>query len=327
MKAVFRLRKLLTLMAGLLLPLTCLLTLCWAGDRKAENYIKWVDFTPTYTVLHAAMQADIDTVESEAHLDWIEALAYLAVKNGGSFAHCGTREIAALKERVARGESLAEEMAGNKYYDYYYEAYSAVLGRFLGGYQWTHDDIVEAGYGLIAFSPIARGYSYNHYDDFGSSRSYGFRREHLGNDLLASVGTPVIAVESGTVEALGWNQYGGWRIGIRSDDGLRYYYYAHLRRGHPYAGDLAQGDYVTAGDVIGYVGMTGYSTVEDTNGMSVPHLHFGIQLIFDESQQDGNGEIWIDAYPIVQLLSGRRSSVVQQADGEYARRYEFIPIE
>ena len=52
-------------------------------------------------------------------------------------------------------------------------------------------------------------------DDFGTGRSYGFARKHLGNDLLGSMGTPIVAVESGTVEALGWNQYGGWRIGIR----------------------------------------------------------------------------------------------------------------
>ena len=35
---------------------------------------------------------------------------------------------------------------------------------------------------------------------------------------MAATGTPVIAVESGTVEVMGWNQYGGWRIGIRSFD-------------------------------------------------------------------------------------------------------------
>ncbi len=45
-----------------------------------------------------------------------------------------------------------------------------------------------------------------------------------------SIGTPIVAVESGYIEALGWNQYGGWRVGIRSFDGKRYYYYAHLRK-------------------------------------------------------------------------------------------------
>ena len=70
----------------------------------------------------------------------------------------------------------------------------------------------------------------------------------------------MIAVESGRVEALGWNQYGGWRIGIRSFDGKRYYYYAHLRKDYPYQSNLKEGSLVTAGDVIGYLGHTGYSS-------------------------------------------------------------------
>ena len=65
-----------------------------------------------------------------------------------------------------------------------------------------------------------------------------------------SIGTPIIAVESGYIEALGWNQYGGWRVGIRSFDGKRYYYYAHLRKNHPYAENLKESDSVKAGDVI-----------------------------------------------------------------------------
>ena len=78
-------------------------------------------------------------------------------------------------------------------------------------------------YGLKAFLPLAKNFPYSHYDDFGVSRSYGYRRRHLGHDMMGQTGTPVIAVESGRVEALGWNQYGGWRIGIRSFDGKRYY--------------------------------------------------------------------------------------------------------
>ena len=75
--------------------------------------------------------------------------------------------------------------------------------------------------------------------------------------MMGQVGTPVIAVESGYVEALGWNQYGGWRIGIRSFDKKRYYYYAHLRQNYPYQSNLKEGSIVTAGDVIGYLGRTG----------------------------------------------------------------------
>jgi len=179
-------------------------------------------------------------------------------------------------------------------------------------------------YGLKAFSPIAKGYGYSHYDDFGNSRSYGFSRKHLGNDLMGSVGTPIIAVESGIVEAMGWNQYGGWRIGIRSFDGLRYYYYAHLRKNHPYNNTLSEGQVVKAGDVIGYLGMTGYSTKPNVNNIKTPHLHFGMQLIFDESQKESVNEIWIDVYNIVRLLNKNRSAIMKDPElNDYFRVYDI----
>ena len=57
--------------------------------------------------------------------------------------------------------------------------------------------------------------------------------------------------------------------------------------------------------------MTGYSDKEDVNLKNcAPHLHFGMQIIFDESQKDGNGEIWIDVYNICRFLSRHRSDGV-----------------
>ena len=45
------------------------------------------------------------------------------------------------------------------------------------------------------------------------------------------------------------------------------------------------------------MGHTGYSTTENVNNIKIEHLHWGLQLIFDESQKEGNNEIWIDVYP------------------------------
>ena len=73
---------------------------------------------------------------------------------------------------------------------------------------------------------------------------------------------------------------------------------------------------MTAGDVIGYLGMSGYSTKENTNNINVPHLHFGLQLIFDESQKDSNNEIWIDLYDFVEFLQQNKSAV---GKGRYQR--------
>lgn len=179
-------------------------------------------------------------------------------------------------------------------------------------------------YGLKAFHPLAKNFPYSHYDDFGVSRSYGFRRQHLGHDMMGQTGTPVAAVESGVVEAIGWNQYGGWRLGIRSFDKKRYYYYAHLRKDYPYQSNLKEGSVVTAGDIIGYMGRTGYSASENTNNIDEPHLHFGIQLIFDESQKEGNNEIWIDCYEIIKFLSINRSeSVKVPGTKEWTRIYQM----
>ena len=66
---------------------------------------------------------------------------------------------------------------------------------------------------------------------------------------MGQLGTPIVAVEGGVVEAMGWNRYGGWRIGIRSFDNKRYYYYAHLQKDHPFAEGLQVGDTVQAGDL------------------------------------------------------------------------------
>ena len=144
--------------------------------------------------------------------------------------------------------------------------------------------------------------------------------------MMGSLGTPIVAVEGGVVEAMGWNRYGGWRIGIRSFDSRRYYYYAHLQKDTPFAPGLAVGDIVQAGDLVGFMGRTGYSDKENVNNIETVHLHFGMQLVFDESQKECNSEIWINVYNIVRLLSNHRSTV-RKTDGIYARVYPFVDLD
>lgn len=298
---------------------------------EERDFIKWVDFRVSYEAMDKALKADINSIDEEVKLNWVEILAYLGTRYGGNFARYKSKDMDNLINKLKSGESIESLTKDLKHYDYYYEAYSAVLGNFVGPYEVQVKDENDPSkkvwvkkYGLKVFSPIAAGYSYGHYDDFGNSRSYGFKRVHLGNDLVGSVGTPIVAVETGRVEALGWNQYGGWRVGIRSLDNMRYYYYAHLRKGHPYVKSLKEGDIVYAGDVIGYLGMTGYSRREDVNNINTPHLHFGMQLIFDESQKEALAEIWIDVYRIVKLLNRNRSPVAYNKDiNEHERIYDI----
>ena len=143
---------------------------------------------------------------------------------------------------------------------------------------------------------------------------------------MGALGTPIVAVEGGVVEAMGWNRYGGWRVGIRSFDSRRYYYYAHLQKDTPFAPGLAEGDMVQAGDVIGFMGRTGYSDRENVNNIETVHLHFGLELVFDESQKECNSEIWINVYDIVRLLSGHRSSI-QRTESGWGRLYPYQDLD
>jgi murein DD-endopeptidase MepM/ murein hydrolase activator NlpD len=256
-------------------------------------YIKYVDFTPTYKVLRKTLELDVKshTSSNGVKLDWIELLAYLGAKYSGDFSRYKESDLNVLINKLDDGQKMRELTADMKYYNYYHEAYTAVLAEFVGYYRietLNEDGEIEwrERYGLKVFSPVAKGFYYDSYDDFGHVRSYGYTRRHLGHDLIGSVGTPIVAIESGVIEELGWNQYGGWRIGIRSFDEKRYYYYAHLRKNRPYHADIKIGAKVKAGDVIGYMGRTGYSTKENVNNIETPHLHLGLQLIFDESQEE-----------------------------------------
>ena len=297
-----------------------------AGDSRKKKYIHWVEFNVPSDVMDKAFRLDMGTVQEEVHLDWVELLAYLGAKYGGDFERFRQTDLDAVVEKLKSGSAMEEIAKDMKYYAYYREAYGAVLDGMVGYFEQEsgNDKVWLRKYGLKVFSPIAKNFPYSDFDDFGASRSYGFKRKHLGHDMMGQVGTPVIAVESGYVEALGWNQYGGWRIGIRSFDKKRYYYYAHLRQNYPYQANLKEGSIVTAGDVIGYLGRTGYSTTENTNNITTPHLHFGIQLIFDESQKEGNNEIWINCYEIVKFLRMNQSETVKvEGTKEWTRVYNM----
>ena len=292
-----------------------------------EDYIKWVDFTVSYEALCSAYEWDVKTHGTEHEVHWVELLAYTAAKTGGAFDKSALKTMEKAAQALSEGEKTLEELTEKlQYYPYYLDAYDAAIGGLVGEYEEdSGNGHYESKYGLKGYFPLARGFDYTHYDDFGVSRSYGYKRRHLGHDMMGLVGTPIMCIESGTVEALGWNQYGGWRIGIRSFDGKRYYYYAHLRQNYPYAEGLEEGSVVTAGDVIGYMGHTGYSTTENVNNIKIVHLHWGLQLIFDESQKEGNNEIWIDVYPLTRFLAKHTQAAVKvEGTKEWVRTADIV---
>lgn len=298
-------------------------------DSAEKDYIKWVDFHVTSEAMRQACAYDVDTYGQEGHVSWVDLLAYLGARYGGDFKQYKAKDMDEIAERLQKGETTVEKLSAEiKSFDYYREAYGAVLDGLVGEYQIEAEDQGKVSwtkkYGLKGFSPIAKSFPYNDYDDFGVARSYGYKREHLGHDMMGQTGTPIIAVESGYVSAMGWNQYGGWRLGISSFDGRRYYYYAHLRQNFPYCKSLEVGSVVQAGDVVGYMGRTGYSAKENVNNIDTTHLHFGLQLIFDESQREGNHEIWVDVYELVKFLYKNQSEVVRDdATKEWSRMLQM----
>jgi murein DD-endopeptidase MepM/ murein hydrolase activator NlpD len=101
-------------------------------------------------------------------------------------------------------------------------------------------------------------------DDFGAPRADTVW--HHGNDIFATLGSPVLAVSDGTLFLVGWNELGGHRLWLRDGQGNEYYY-AHLSAYSPLA---VNGARVEAGDVLGFVGDSG-----DAAGTPY-HLHFEI---------------------------------------------------
>ena len=265
-----------------------------AQDSSEEkSYIKWFEMNVSLSALEDAMALDIETYNKLYHISWIDTLSYLACKNGNNWARYSKKDIDKMLTALGDMYTVDDLMTDNKYYSFYKEAFTAALCGMLDEYEKQAPDgnggkKIVSGYGLVAYLPVAEGFAYSHSDDFGNDRSYGYKRKHLGHDMMGYVGTPIVAVEGGRVECIGWNQYGGWRLGIRSFDGKRSYYYAHLRKDSPYADGITEGALVKAGQVIGYMGMTGYSVKSNVNGMSVPHLHLVCSLFLMRVRKRGS---------------------------------------
>ncbi|MCH1974047.1 M23 family metallopeptidase [Muricomes sp. OA1] len=131
-------------------------------------------------------------------------------------------------------------------------------------------------------------------DSWMYERNYGGKRGHEGTDIMADKNErglyPVVSMTDGVVRHKGWLEQGGWRLGIVAPGGA-YFYYAHL---DSYA-DIEEGDTVQAGDLLGYMGDTGYSKTEGTTGNFPVHLHVGIYLFHNDEEISVN-PYWVLRY-------------------------------
>jgi murein DD-endopeptidase MepM/ murein hydrolase activator NlpD len=106
-------------------------------------------------------------------------------------------------------------------------------------------------------------------DTFGAPRGDVSGGWHHGDDIFAPLGAPILAVATGTVFSVGWNNVGGYRLWLRDRVGNQFYY-AHLSAYSPLAVNNA---HVHAGDVLGFVGNSG-----DAQGTPY-HLHFEVHPV------------------------------------------------
>ncbi len=190
----------------------------------------------------------------------LKALIAVDLVEGRSIASPDAAAVA----RVAASMSAAHEPTVDMYIAYYTS--SDALKKKIRA---QADRLVDIGY---IFSgkvfPIAQGYEVWYGDSWGADRGDDGERSHKGIDMAVDFGVPILSMGEGTVEAVGWNTLGGWRVGVRDKDGL-YYYYAHMSS---FAPGIKAGVKVAAGQVIGYVGDSGYGP-EGTTGVLTPHLH------------------------------------------------------
>ncbi|HWL44233.1 MAG TPA: peptidoglycan DD-metalloendopeptidase family protein [Ilumatobacter sp.] len=127
--------------------------------------------------------------------------------------------------------------------------------------------------GASIVCPIAGPRAFS--DTWGAARSGG--RSHEGVDMMSPGGTPLVAVESGTVQ-FKTNRLGGNTIWLNGNSGTNYYY-AHLSAWEGSSRPVSQGD------VIGYVGATGNTTAN--------HLHL---------QVHPGGGLSVNPYPYVRAV-------------------------
>jgi murein DD-endopeptidase MepM/ murein hydrolase activator NlpD len=186
----------------------------------------------------------------------------------------------------------------------YARNFKSVAARVYDDNARQYEQMFRAILGDLRTFPVAEGYDgeYVFSDSWGMARDYGSKRVHQGTDILDTKNArgrlPVVSMTDGEIENTGWLELGGFRVGIRSQSGT-YYYYAHL---DSFAPGLSEGSAVRAGDLLGYMGDTGYGK-EGQRGKFAVHLHVGISPAVRFAE-----DFWINPYPFLRMLEASRIS-------------------
>lgn len=158
--------------------------------------------------------------------------------------------------------------------------------------------------------PIGNIGKISYVDSWGGERNFLGNRKHEGCDLMSNTNIrgeiPIFSMSDGILENKGWLTLGGWRLGIRTEQGV-YFYYAHL---DSYAEQLEVGQQIKAGQFLGFMGDSGYGE-EGTIGQFDVHLHLGIyldeQIIHEATGAKGYQDISINPYWILKSLEEQKN--------------------
>lgn len=184
------------------------------------------------------------------------------------------------------------------------ETFDFLNKKWSGEREWRrYKSVCQAIWGDLKYFPVPQSstnekLTVTYRDSWMNERTYGGKRGHEGTDIMAGKNVaglyPVVSMTDGTVTSKGWLPKGGYRIGVTAPSG-GYFYYAHLES----YGNLEMGEKVKAGDVLGYMGNTGYGD-EGTRGKFPVHLHVGVYIY------EGEKEISINPYWLLKFLENHK---------------------
>lgn len=181
----------------------------------------------------------------------------------------------------------------NKIYENIWKNNKDAYSILLKSYEGIWEDLI---YFPVPISTVNEKALVSYEDSWMYERTFGGNRGHEGTDIMAKIQKrgyyPIISMTKGVVEQIGWLPQGGYRIGIRGEHGA-YFYYAHLS---DYAEDFQIGEEIEAGELLGFMGDTGYSEVEGTTGNFDVHLHVGIYINTEDNTSISVNPFWILKY-------------------------------
>lgn len=210
-----------------------------------------------------------------------------------------------MKERQTPGEIVAIYLTETVLkehrfsYEYNKDTFFALGNRYKDYTQWREfEQWTKSIWDEVQYFPVPEAKNHvaakvSYSDSWMAERKYKEGHLHEGTDIMAKKNIPgyypVISMTDGTVTQKGWLEKGGYRIGVQTKSGA-YFYYAHLDS----YGEAKLGDSVRAGDILGYMGDSGYGE-EGTTGQFPVHLHIGIYL-YPYGKETSINPYWVLRY-------------------------------